>query len=423
MNQHDSEKMGGLLAARDYLPARTMGEADLIVLNTCSIREKAEAKVFSQLGRLKPLKEKNPQLLLALCGCIAQQEGEKLLKKFPHLDIVLGTTRLEELPSLAQQARREKKKLVDVAMTERPEVSSASGALRESRLQAWVSIMEGCNNFCSYCVVPYVRGPERSRSSLDIVREIEELATQGVKEVTLLGQNVNSFGETHEENFPRLLRRINEINGLERIRFTTSHPKDLSTELITAMTQLPKVVEHIHLPAQSGSSRILSLMNRKYTREEYLEKVKRLKESIAGIAITTDIIVGFPGESEEDHHQTISLLKAVEFDNIFSFKYSPRPRTKASQMVDDVPPQVKSRRLQEVIEVQRIINQKKNQTLVGTVQAVLVEGLAPKKNRHLLTGRTGGNKVTHFSGAEDLVGKTTRVTITHAYPFHLQGEI
>jgi tRNA-2-methylthio-N6-dimethylallyladenosine synthase len=423
MNRHDSEKMAGVMAAEDYIPAKNMEEADLILLNTCSIREKAETKVFSQLGQLRLLKAKNPQLLLALAGCIAQQEGERLLQRFPYLDIVLGTARMDVLPALARRARRENQRLVEVSMPEHPGITNAQGALRESRLQAWVSIMEGCNNFCSYCVVPYVRGPERSRSCADIVEEIRALVARGTKEVTLLGQNVNSFGQNTGESFPRLLHLINEIDGLERLRFTTSHPKDLSPELITVMNELPQVMEHIHLPAQSGSTKILALMNRGYTGEGYLDKIKRLRDKIPHIAITTDIIVGFPGEKEEDHEDTITLLKAVEFDNIFSFKYSPRPQTKASRIPDDVPSTVKSRRLDEVIETQRAINLKKNQSLVGKKQEVLVEGPTPKKNRSWLTGRTRGNKVVHFPGTEDLAGKTVTITITHAYPFHLQGEI
>ncbi|NTU42583.1 MAG: tRNA (N6-isopentenyl adenosine(37)-C2)-methylthiotransferase MiaB [Nitrospirales bacterium] len=391
MNVHDSEKMAGILQAEGYLEAEGTQDADLIIFNTCSIREKAEQKFFSDLGRLKPLKRKKKNLRIAVAGCIAQQEGEGVRKRMPYVDFVIGPQNIPLLTEILEGKNR-------IAVEENPLLQVAEPPVeRKDSIRAWVNIMYGCNNFCSYCVVPYTRGRERSRPAESILAEVRGLAEQGYKEITLLGQNVNSY--TSSLDFPGLLKEINGIHGVQRIRFVTSHPKDLSENLIFAMRDLEKVCEHIHLPLQSGSSRVLQLMNRKYTYEDYRRKVERLRKEIPGIAITSDIIAGFPQETDEDHSQTIAALKEVGFDGIFAFKYSPRPKTKAALMEGDLSEEVKSARLAEILEVQDAMTDRNNAPREGTLQEVFIEG-AREDGSPGFQGRTRTNKIVTLPPSE-----------------------
>ena len=413
MNFHDSERVLGLLRQKGYMRVDDPREADIILFNTCSIREKAEHKFLSRLGRTKGLKKRNPSLKIAVLGCIAQQSGEKLKEKAPYVDYVIGP---QNINRVGEALELEEGVLTD----DNPEIAlSDIPAYRESAVTAWVNIMYGCNNFCSYCIVPYTRGRERSRPAENIVREIEELVKNGYKEVTLLGQNVNSY--SGNVTFPELLRMVNKIEGLERIRFVTSHPKDLGPELVQAMAECEKVCEHIHLPLQSGSDRILKLMNRKYTMEQYYEKIRMLRDVIPAIAITTDIIAGFPTERDEDHLATIEALKEIEFDGIFAFKYSKRPYTKASKMEGQLPEEVKSERLNQILRLQDEITERKNKLLKDTVQEVLVEG---KNDSGQYTGRTRTNKIVNINQADGLTaGQIVKVLITEPHRHSLEGRL
>jgi len=414
MNVHDSEKMAGILASEGYTEARSREEADVIIFNTCSIREKAEQKFLSELGKIKSLKRRRPGLKVAVAGCVAQQMGSKLLSRAPHVDFLLGPQNLHKVCDMAGDTA------VATALEENPSLADEElPALRKEKGRAWVSIMYGCNNFCSYCIVPYTRGRERSRPSENIVREIRGLAAEGFKEVTLLGQNVNSYRS--DTDFPGLLRRIDAVEGIERVRFVTSHPKDFAEALIDAMAGLPSVCEQIHLPLQSGSSRILGLMNRRYSYEEYREKVMRLREKIPGIAITTDIIAGFPTETEEDHEATMGALREIEFDGIFAFRFSPRPGTKAAEMGGRLPEEVGLGRLREILALQDEITLKKNKSIEGTVQEVLVEGPS-ESDPQKLTGRTRTNKIVNFTGNADS-GELIEVEITEARRHSLEGRL
>lgn len=412
MNVHDSEKMAGILAEAGYAPARDRSDADLIIFNTCSIREKAEQKFLSELGKLKSLKKSRPDVKIAVAGCVAQQMGEGLRKRAPHVDLILGPQNLHRIRDMDGGIPRSS------ALEENPSLQTEElPALRTEKGRAWVSIMYGCDNFCSYCVVPYTRGRERSRPSENIIREIEELASEGFKEVTLLGQNVNSYSS--DTDFPGLLRKIDALDGIERVRFVTSHPKDFSDSLINAMAELPSVCEHIHLPLQSGSSRILGLMNRKYSYDDYADKVRRLREKIPDISITSDIISGFPTETETDHKATVRALEETGFDGIFAFRFSPRPGTKAESMEGQLPEDVKLERLKEILALQDEITLKKNKPLEGTVKEVLVEGPSdtdPVK----LSGRTRTNKIVNFSGTAR-ESELVRVEIIVARKHSLEG--
>lgn len=384
MNVHDSEKMAGILQAEGYSEAEGTQDADLIIFNTCSIREKAEQKFFSDLGRLKPLKEKRRDLKIAVVGCIAQQQGEGIRKRMPYVDFVIGPQNIPALHEIFANGTR-------LAVGENPDLPGMEIPVeRKDSVRAWVNIMYGCDNFCSYCVVPYTRGREKSRPAEKVISEVRGLAEKGYREVTLLGQNVNSYRSSLD--FPGLLREINETGGIERIRFVTSHPKDLSEGLILAMRDLEKVCEHIHLPLQSGSSRILRLMNRKYTYDDYIRKVERLRKEVPGIAITSDIIAGFPQETDEDHKGTISALKEIGFDGLFAFKYSPRPNTKASEMEGHLPEALKSERLSEILTLQDGVTDEKNKTLAGSFEEVLIEGEREDSSVGL-QGRTRANKI------------------------------
>lgn len=424
MNERDSLTMAQLLASCDYQVTEEMELADLILINTCSIRQKAEEKTYSLLGRLKELKNRNPALLIGVGGCVAQQEGKHLLDRVPHLDLVFGTRLIHQLPSLIEEVRRDKTRLARIEMAEGgcyPHPLTLMDG-QAPGLKTSVTIMRGCNNYCAYCVVPFVRGPEESRSSQEILSEVETLAARGVKEILLLGQNVNSFGRNLKEeiSFARLLHSLEKISGLERIRFTTSHPKDLSKELIACFGQISNLCEHIHLPVQAGSNRILERMNRRYTREDYLEKIGQLKARCPGIAITSDFIVGFPGETEADFEQTMDLIRAVQYDDLFSFKYSDRPLTAARDFSGKVDEQEKKRRLKELQTYQKKVSLAKNQVLEGSNQEVLVEGTSKKSSQEWM-GRTRTNKIINFPGPSDLFGKTVQVRIEKAYINSLKG--
>jgi len=417
MNFHDSERVLGILGEQGYKLVRDPKEADLVVFNTCTIREKAEQKFLSEVGKLKALKQRRPEVKIAVLGCVAQQQGRALQERMPHIDYVVGPQNLSKLKDIVDKPK--------VVLTEdNPKIAFEDlPAARADGVSAWVNIMYGCNNFCTYCVVPYTRGRERSRPPEAIISEIKQLVQQGYREVTLLGQNVNSY--SGGISFPKLLEQINSIDGLYRIRFVTSHPKDLSDELIDAMATLDKVCEHIHLPLQSGSDRILRLMNRKYSFKEYMEKIEKLRKRIPGIAITTDIIAGFPTETEHDHKATIEALQKVQFDGIFAFKFSPRPMTKAAVMEGQLPEDVKSRRLSEILELQDKITEKINKSLEGRVLEVLVEG-ASENNYEKLTGRTRTNKIVNFTvikQLEDLRGKLVNVLITKGLRHSLEGRV
>ncbi len=425
-----------------YEPTEEPSRADLILINTCSIRQEVEHKTYSALGRLRRLKARRPELILGAAGCVAQQEGEALLKRFPYLDLVVGTHQAHRLPELLRTVRERKERVAvtdfldgnpDRFQGHTLQIPNPKSQIPNNgnRVKALVTIMEGCDNYCSYCIVPYVRGREVSRSSEDILREIRELARSGVKEVTLIGQNVNSYAGYGSNTLPStdkgtalpgLLKLINEIAGLFRIRFTTSHPRDLSEELIKAFGRLEKLCEHIHLPLQSGSDFILRQMNRGYCREDYLRKVAELRRASPGIAISTDIMVGFPGEREEDFTDTLNLLEKVRFEAIFSFKFSPRPPTLASKLSGEIPEEEKSRRLRLLQAVQKQITLEKNRGLVGKEEEILVEGQS-KRDPDWLTGRTLSNRVVNFPGEKSLVGQLVPVKITEAYQNSLKAEI
>ena len=398
MNKYDSEKMAGMLRKYNYSLTPDLNSADVVLLNTCSIREKAEQKVFSKLGRIKKYKVKNPNLVIGVGGCVGQISSEAILKRAPYVDLVFGTLNIHRLPSLLETASKGNAAVSEI-FSEAEQYLEDYPISRKSGIQAWVSIMHGCNNYCSYCVVPYTRGREISRKYNDILNEIKVLSQHTYKEVTLLGQNVNSYGKGIEEGitFPGLLEKINEIPGIERIRFVTSHPKDFSKELIRGIKNFDKVCEQIHLPAQSGSNKILSLMNRKYSLKDYMEKINTLKSSISGVALSTDIIVGFPGETKQDFQATIDLITQIEFDSIFLFNFSPRPETVAAKLPGQVNEKIKQKRFNTLLDLQKGITLKLNKRLEGKNLDILVEGRS-KTNPDKLTGRTRTNKIVNFAG-------------------------
>ncbi len=424
MNEHDSEVISALVENMGYLAVQTTDDADLIIINTCAVRKKPEDKVTSLLGKFAALKAEKPDLTIAVGGCMSQQEDTaKFLKsRFPYLDLIFGTHALPRLPELISEAGSKKETIIEVdeSYLDREGLPAAhSGGFK-----AWLPVIYGCDNYCSYCIVPYVRGRERSRAMTDIIAEAGELASQGYVELTLLGQNVNSYGQDlpGQFTFARLLRELNQVEGLERIRFMTSHPKDLSTDLIETVKNGEKICEHFHLPVQSGSNRILKAMNRRYTREHYLDLVGTIKESIPGVALTSDIIVGFPGEGEEDFLSTVDLLEKARFDNAFSFLYSPRKNTAASELTDNLTHREKENRLQRLNQVQHRISKEINEDLAGKSVELLVEGES-KGNPEIQSGRTRTNKLVHFKSNKDLTGKLVRVKITEVRTWNLVGEI
>jgi tRNA-2-methylthio-N6-dimethylallyladenosine synthase len=425
MNVYDSERISQLLAARNYRLVESPSDADLIFVNTCSVREKPEQKVYSLLGRFRALKKKNPKLIIGMGGCLAQQEGEGFLERFPHLDFVLGTKEFNQINRLLDDLEAFGKRGVATTLNGRVDpYASLPFSPSSSKATALVSIMQGCDNFCSFCIVPFVRGREVSRPSRAILEEIQTLAARGVKEVTLLGQNVNSYGNKMpgELGFVELLEAVQGIHGIERIRFTTSHPKDLSRALIEAFGRLPKLCEHIHLPLQSGSNRVLERMNRGYAREEYLEKVTMLRQAYPGISLTTDMIVGFPGETEADFQATLEMIEQVRFADLFSFRYSDRPYTRATQFPDKVPEEVSRRRLMELQALQRRITCKRNKIWEGRTVEILVEGRS-KTNAAESMGRTRTNHIVNFPGKSHPVGSLVRLRIEKPLAHSLRGDI
>jgi len=423
MNVHDSEQMAELLKQAGHEETTQEKKADLLIVNTCSIRRKAEQKVMSLLGRYRGLKETKPSLLIAVCGCMAQKYGEELKEQFPQVDLVVGTHNIDRIPGMIERARREESPQAETDFRESVPSIGIIAPPRRGAVSAFVTIMQGCNNFCAFCVVPHLRGREESRPMKEIVREVECLAEQGIKEITLLGQNVNSYGGMlkNGDNFPRLLREIDAVESLERIRFTTSHPKDLSSELTACFGSLKKLCEHIHLPVQSGSNRILERMNRRYNASEYMEKVEELRRFCPSIAITTDIIVGFPGEEEEDFRDTLNLMEAVKFDGAFSFKYSIREGTRAAAFDGHVDERVKGIRLMELQALQERHTLDSNRSLEGRTEEVLVEGFSRNSGKDV-TGRTRSNRIVNFPGSNALIGKTLPVKITKAHAHSLRGE-
>jgi tRNA-2-methylthio-N6-dimethylallyladenosine synthase len=440
MNVYDSEQIAKGLKTLQYKMTSSIEKADLIIVNTCAIREKAEQKVYSFLGRLAGLKRKKPALMIGVGGCVAQQEGKKILERVPHLDLVFGTNAIGRLPDIVKVIESKRCRIVDVEMSEQiEELDFVEQEHDRGKITAFVTIMQGCDNYCTYCVVPYVRGRETSRDPENIVQEIRCLVESGVREVTLLGQNVNSYGKKEGLcTFPELLRRVSDTDGLLRIRFTTSHPKDLSENLIFSFQGLEKLCNHIHLPIQSGSNRVLKSMNRKYAREIYLEKVDKLRQACPEISITSDIIVGFPGETKTDFEETLDLIQTVEFDGLFAFKYSDRPNAAAARFLNKISEQEKKERLQQVLDLQDHYTTKKNKALEGSIQSILVEGLSRKQNRMdkpsrhsdiQWTGRTSTNKIVNFNWSNgdiarnDIVpGQIVNVRILKAFSHSLWGE-
>jgi len=423
MNVHDSEQMAVLLKRHGgYDQTDDVEQADLVIVNTCSVREKAEQKAHSFIGRMRKLKRENPDMIVGVAGCLAQQWGELFIKRSPHLDFVCGTHNFHRIAEIVDRTQRTSRPVIETDFHKSVRSIGVYAPPQPGTVHAFVTIMQGCNNFCSYCIVPYLRGREESRDWRDIVNEVTTLADDGVKEVTLLGQNVNSYGQTLDDdvNFSRLIGYIHDIKGIERIRFTTSHPKDLSDGLIDCFHGLPKLCEHIHLPVQAGSNRILKRMNRGYTVEEYMRKVEKLHERCHGISVTSDIIVGFPGETEEDFQKTIDLMEKVRFDNTFSFQYSDRPGIASVGYAEKVPMEVKKRRLVVLQSRQKEITLEKNQAAEGAVVDVLVDGVSKNSARDV-TGRTRTNRIVNFEGDISLIGQVIDVKITTAYMHSLRG--
>lgn len=421
MNEHDSERMVGILQKKGYVLCDKPEEADLIVLNTCSIREKSEHKVYSELGRYAELKKENPELVIGVAGCVAQQEGKHIVGKSPWVSMVFGSKQIQNLPVMLDRAREQK----HVVMTEDLKgFAPTLPARRKETIRAWVIIMEGCENDCSFCVVPHTRGKERSRPLREIMEEVKALASHGYKEVTLLGQNVNSYGRTSPEgfDFPDLLYHLHSIEGIERIRFTTSHPNAVTPKMIEAMASLPKVCEHLHLPLQSGSDRVLKRMNREYTTQDYFRRIEALRKIIPDIALTTDLIVGFPGETEEDFQQTLKAVEEVQYDNAYVFSYSRRPNTPALHLEGHLPEEVKMERLHRLLETQKGITARKNRNSLDQEVELLVEGRS-KTRLDRLTGRTRTNLVVNFDGLPALIGRLIRVRIVQAKSSSLEGEL
>ncbi|SMO55963.1 tRNA (N6-isopentenyl adenosine(37)-C2)-methylthiotransferase MiaB [Melghirimyces algeriensis] len=424
MNVHDSETIAGILELMGYESTECEEESDLILINTCAIRENAEDKVFGEIGRLKPLKVEKPELVLGMCGCMSQEESvvNRILQKHQHVDLIFGTHNIHRLPHLLMEALMSKEMVVEVWSKEGDIVENLP-KIRQDGLKAWVNIMYGCDKFCTYCIVPYTRGKERSRRPEDVLAEVRELARKGYQEVTLLGQNVNAYGKDltgRDYRFGDLMDDMRKI-GIPRVRFTTSHPRDFDDHLIEVLAKRGNLVEHIHLPVQSGNNDILKIMARKYTRERFLELVRKIKRAIPDVVLTTDIIVGYPGETEEQFEDTLSLMKEVEFDSAFTFIYSPREGTPAAKMKDNVPQEVKKERLHRLNRLQDEISRKKNESLQGKVVEVLVEGES-KKDPDVLSGRTRTNKLVNFYGPKHLIGRFAHVRITEPRTWTLKGE-
>jgi tRNA-2-methylthio-N6-dimethylallyladenosine synthase len=427
MNQYDSERIAQVMSRRGYLQTDRIDCADLILLNTCSVRDKAEQKVYSALGSWKQFKDYRDGVIIGVGGCVAQQEGENLLKRIPHLDIVFGTHNIHKLPELVEQVEVERARPVETTFYRDPAYmeSEITGRTQVHGSKAYVTIMQGCNKVCSFCIVPHVRGREVSRPSARIIAEIEGLVAQGVKEIMLLGQNVNSYGKltAGELSFAELLCRVDAIDGIERIRFTTSHPQDLSPELIDAFATCRHLCEHLHLPVQSGADSVLTRMRRGYTCAEYLARIDALRQRCPRVALSTDIIVGFSGETDAEFDETLELLRRVEYDEIFSFMYSPRPQTVAAKIYDDdIDDGIKRARLKRVQELQQAISLVKNRQRIGDKDEILIDGHSKLKNGQLM-GRTRSNRIVNLKAPKSLVGQTVAVRIASATANSLIGEL
>ena len=422
MNEHDSERLAGLLEVQGYRKVDDPVEADVAVFNTCAIREKADHRLYGNLGQIKPAKDRNPEMKIVVGGCLAEKDREVIVQKAPWVDVVLGTRNLEALPGLLRKAEEQGVPVVEFSETLNV-FPSALPARRGSKYSAWVAIQYGCNNSCTFCIVPSVRGVEASRRIGDILGEVRQLCSEGIKEVTLLGQNVNSYGRDiyRTPRFADLLLALDEIPGLRRVRYTSPHPKDFREPVARAMAESKVVCEHLHLPLQSGSNRVLKAMKRSYSRERYLEKVQMARNIVPGLALTTDIIVGFPGETEEDFEQTLGIVEEVRFDGAYMFQYSRRPGTVAAEMPDQLPKEVVQRRFDRLADAQQRISLERNREVVSTVVEVVVEGPS-KKDPGKLSGRTRTNKLVHFedTAAE---GELRDVYVTGAAPTHLEGRL
>lgn len=428
MNVRDSQIILGVLRKQGYEQADCLEKADIILFNTCSVRQHAEERVWGKAGMLERLKTQNlKSKVIGIIGCMAQNYQDEIFRRLPHINLVCGPSNIYDIPDLLKKIISENTQVMAVNRRKRPLLTDCQPD--GEALKAYVSIMYGCNNYCSYCIVPYVRGRESSRPLRHILNEVKNLASHNFKEITLLGQNVNSYGKdlNGKIDFIRLLENLDKIAGIERIRFITSHPKDVSKELFRAMKELPKVCEHLHLPLQSGSDKILRLMNRKYTLRDYLKLIDDLRRLIPECSLTTDIIVGFPGESEADFQRTYQAMERIQFDEAFIFKYSPRPKTKAAELEDDVPLEIKRYRNQKLLALQERISLKKNKALLGRSLEILAEGVgsyfAGRFRKDALKGRTRTNKVTLFSGKRELISQMVDVKITRALTHTLIGEI
>ena len=425
MNEYDSDKMVDVLRAYDgYEKTTKVEDADLILFNTCSVREKAQEKVFSDLGRVRHLKELNPNVRIGVGGCVASQEGKVIMSRAPYVDLVFGPQTIHRLPSLLAERQKKGKSQIDISFPEVEKFDNLPTPITTSQ-SAMVSIMEGCSKYCTFCVVPYTRGEEISRPFEDVLVEVATLATQGVKAITLLGQNVNAY--YHEQDneaidFATLLDYVSEVPGVERIRFTTSHPKEFSAALIDSYRKLPKLVDHVHLPVQSGSDRVLEAMKRGYTRADYIKIIDDLKLARSTVSISSDFIVGFPGETASDFDDTMSLVDEVNFDGSFSFMYSPRPGTPAAALPSHVPLPIKKQRLSQLQDKLSENAFRFNQRMIGSEYDVLVEGVS-KKDPSKLSGRTNSNKVINFEGQERLIGHTVKIEVTEALPNSLRGNV
>ena len=424
-NVNDTERIRGMLDKAGFVLTESAEEADLIIYNTCAVRENAEQKVFGRLGILKHMKEKRPELMVAVCGCMVQQAHitEKIKKVHDHVDLIFGTHALWRMPELLYKAMRDNGVVVDITASDGA-IAEDMPILRDKEQKAWVSIMYGCNNFCTYCIVPYVRGRERSRDPEDIMAEIRCLVENGTSEISLLGQNVNSYGKDLglDIDFADLLRMVNDVEGVRRIRFMTSHPKDLTDKLIYTIRDCDKVCKQLHLPFQAGSDKILKQMNRHYTRDQYLAIIDKVKKEIPGIALTTDVIVGFPTETNEDFRETMDIINYVRYDSIFSFIYSRREGTPAAKLDFVLSDEEIHKNFDELLRVQNRICKEKNLEYVGRLETVLVDG-ASKTDKTLMTGRTDSGKIVNFAGPADLVGKYINIKITKAKQWSLEGEI
>ena len=426
MNEYDSDKIADLLrSCEGMLPTDTPEEADVILFNTCSVREKAQEKVFSDLGRMRPLKEAKPELIIAVGGCVASQEGETIVKRAPYVDLVFGPQTLHRLPQMIAARRASGCAQVDISFPEIEKFDHLPAA-QTSAGSAFVSIMEGCSKFCTYCVVPYTRGDEVSRPFADVMREVAALVAQGVGEITLLGQNVNAYNGMMDDgdtvDLAYVLQEISDLEGVKRLRYTTSHPKEMTQHLIDQFAALPKLASHLHLPVQSGSDRILAAMKRGYTALEYKSIIRKLRLARPDIVLTSDFIVGFPGETERDFEATMKLIEDVGFDASFSFLYSPRPGTPAAEIPDDVPQEVKAGRLKRLQELVNKQAEKLSEILPGSVQRVLVESVS-RKNSQELAGRMDNNRIVNFAGSPGMLGRFVDVKITSAWAYTMRGEV